>query len=227
MNLFRLDWPVYAPYRIERRLRHDGLLRHTDGLQDYVVRDTDRQPHVKQPFKGRGLCRELACCKTPADALGFVNNWGFLHVPDAEFEAVADVLAGARLARSFVAITDRRDWPLLANALTKIQTDAEEGSLSAIGGLGGLGVQISVAAGATRPELWLRPANLLHGILVQHVEEVTREAKLRPCEAPGCPHYFEYGPGTKKRETAHYCSVKCKDAHAYDKRKQKLREARS
>jgi len=223
---YQLEWRVYAEYRLDKG-PSDKWPAHIGGFGtgqsplfkrgNLVIWRTSDGLVTPQPdlFKASGVLRCFAECKTTDDALNFVKVWGFLHSCDADYEHVSDILSAARLAQALLKGADKQNWSKLAAALAR-----HPGSIAT------LGVQLSTGP-AAHPRLWLRPANLFQGMQVQFLDELCRAAQLKRCGLPTCRKFFEYGPGTKHRETAHYCSISCKGKHVYMKRTQKLREARS
>ena len=64
----------------------------------------------------------------------------------------------------------------------------------------------------------VRPRSLLAAIWIQFVDHCSLpHRQWKRCES--CPEWFFYGSGTGHRETARYCSKKCQDAAAYQRRK--------
>jgi hypothetical protein len=224
---YQLEWQVYGEYRLdkgppERSPVYVGgfgtgpapLYKRDSNL---VIRRTSEELARPQPnlFNACGVLRIFAECKTPNDALKFVQAWGFLRRRDAEYEYVSDILGEAEIARVLLKGAEKQNWPELAGALARHQ-----------GSIATLGVQLSIEPAAQHPLLWLRPADLFQGMQIQFLDELCRAADLARCGLPTCRKFFERGPG-KHRTTAHYCDSSCKDKHVYMKRTQKLREARS
>ena len=232
MPLFHLDWPIYRDYRIEEPAKPKKHMRTVPGLPHQVESSGalllagDLGPSivrkgnsfdVRQPLKLPGLCRKMAeYPKTPEGALKLVSTYGFLFSRNARSERVSDICGAIETARDLVAATDAKEWQRIADWLARAGSSNEH---FIHGGIGKLGVQLSIPDGEARPDLRLRPANLYHAALVQLFEEVSSGRPLRPCKRPGCSEWFTYGPGTVRRETARYCSTRCKDAHTYLKRK--------
>jgi hypothetical protein len=216
---YQLEWRVYAEYRLDKgppeRSPYIGgfgtgpapLFKRDSTL---VIRRTSDELVKPQPnlFKACGILRIFAECKTANDALKFVQAWGFLKSFDAEYEYVSDILNEADIARALLKGADKQNWPKLAAALSRHQ-----------GSIASLGVQLSIEP-AAHPRLWLRPADLFQGMQVQFLDELCRAAQLKRCGLPTCRKFFEYGPGTNHRKTAHYCSISCKGKHVYMKRTQ-------
>ncbi len=70
-----------------------------------------------------------------------------------------------------------------------------------------------------RPQLVMRPRSLVAAMWLQYGHWVSLpNVELRRCAY--CPNWFAYGPGTRRRKTAIYCSPKCQKAHQYAKMKE-------
>ena len=67
-----------------------------------------------------------------------------------------------------------------------------------------------------RPDLRIVPRDLLHALWLQFAEVISTGLKTKHCQ--WCRKAFPYGPGSRHRSTAIFCSSKCQKAHAYRKR---------
>lgn len=67
--------------------------------------------------------------------------------------------------------------------------------------------------------LRLQPRDLYSALWFQFAESAAAGSKIRRCAFPTCGKPFAYGTGTGRRETAQYCSPKCRKAHEYARRK--------
>jgi hypothetical protein len=203
-SLFHLDWPIDPDgYRISGSADGAVIVRNGGDLI------------TQTPLEVPGLCRRLAACDTYADLCEFVGKYGFLTGPERDSEPL-ELLSSARaVAKGLTEAPDNMSIGAFLDAAPLLIPN----------GFGVVNVQFDEFDERMRPKLKFRPANLYQGIMLQFLEEVGQP--MRHCKRPGCPEWFTYGPGTDHRETALYCSPKCQNAHTYDKRKQKLREARS
>jgi hypothetical protein len=117
-----------------------------------------------------------------------------------------------RLVRRLIAQAEKGDWEKIAESIE------EEGDLARFPGR----IELSGLIGyneARQPHLEFRPRTLIGFIKAQLIQDFTTGAQYKLCKRPGCGEYFYFGPGTRKRNTAEYCSRKCQGAHAYEKRK--------
>lgn len=73
-----------------------------------------------------------------------------------------------------------------------------------------------------QPSLTFRPPGLLSAIYLQLFQDLARGAKFKKCSNPGCRNWFEYGPGSVplRLERSKYCTPKCQNAHAYQRKKE-------
>lgn len=62
------------------------------------------------------------------------------------------------------------------------------------------------------------PEQAIEDALSAIAERARPRIGVKLCKRPDCGEWFAYGPGTKHRETAVYCSPKCQKAHAYERR---------
>ena len=205
MHLFHLDWFV----------DRDGYRIISRRGEDFIVGNGGELDHT-EPFKIPGLCRRLAACeKTPDGALGFVSTYGPLFGPVSD--RVANVINAIGIAQDLYTMAHLKQWNSIAGLLEESMLADK---LSRTGGVGRLSVVFAVGSEKQRPQLNLVPSTLFDAALVQLLEEISSERPLRKCKRPGCPEWFTYGPGTKHRETAFYCSSKCQKAHEYQRRKE-------
>ncbi len=204
-------------YHIETRpavTKGGTLLR--GGPEDVIVRNGGRLEQIEM-FKFNALWRQLAeTPKTPQGALKFVEKFGFLNYrQDGKEQAVEEITDHIESARTLVDCYEREDWGRISDWLNK----ANPNSIFGIGGVGKLGIVFGEKHPGERPELKFRAGSLNGAILVQYLNDVAGGTKHRKCVRPTCQIWFSYGPGTKHRETARYCSTKCQKAHAYMKHK--------
>ena len=220
-DLLRLDWfRCRDGYRLEdradpppRRGRRALLLGSIAGR--YIVRNSNKfEPTT--PLKCVGLYRLLADVSDDESALAFVKAHGFLsRGKDARVDEVLDAAADIR---KIVDAIDKKRWGALSDALS----DAGQDSIFNIGGVGRLGAIFDWREGMERPELHYRPGSLLGAIYLQALQDASGGAELQKCDRPGCPKYFQVGPGTGRprlNRDAAYCTPKCQKAHAYMKLK--------
>ncbi len=109
---------------------------------------------------------------------------------------------------------------MLTDALNRVGQDFR---VFQIGGIGRLGVIFDWREGMERPDLYYRPGSLLSAIYLQALQDASGGAELQKCDRPGCPKYFQVGPGTGRprlNRGVAYCTPKCQKAHAYMKRKE-------
>jgi hypothetical protein len=144
----------------------------------------------------------------PEGALGFVSRFGFLRGTWGQSEAVDEIIHEIRVAQSLIEAADRNDWDALSKWM--------EANRSAIK----LSPSLEFESGKEKPTLFFHPARLIDAIYLQFFEEVSGGANIRKCQSPRCSEWFRYGPGTKHRETAQYCSDRCRRAHFYLKAKE-------
>jgi hypothetical protein len=217
MRLFHLEWLIdsdgYSLSEVRRRASPYDSPSHDRRM---IVRNGGHL-EKRNPFEIPALCRRLAArSKSAAGALQFVQLYGFLFSADALSESTDSIIGAIEVAKILVAAADARDWVKIARWLDKAYRAGPDGT----GGAGRLGVVFEVPEDASRPALHLKPANLWEAAVVQLLGEVSNGRLPRPCKRPGCPEWFNYGPGTEHRETAQYCSSKCQNAHTYMKRKE-------
>ncbi len=204
--------------------KRSGSLLLTGDTGARIVRSSSKLDY-RPPLKDHHVCRELADCpKTPEGACGFVSRFGFLLKPKAPAEYLDDIYAAIDTAKDMVRLVNAKDWDALSYWLDVRAKDWP-------GGFGKLALTFappecpwlpgSFIGTSERPTLRLRPGNLFHAAVVQLLDEIGQP--LRRCKRPGCPEYFTFGSGTGRRETARYCSTRCKDAHTYMKRKKESR----
>lgn len=220
-DLLRLDWfRCRDGYRLEdradpppRRGRRALLLGSVAGR--YIVRNSDTLEPTT-PLKCVGLYRLLADVSDDESALAFVRAHGFLsRGKDAR---VDQVLYAAADIRKIVDAIDKKRWGALRDTLNRAGQD----SIMESGGVGRLGVIFDWREGMERPDLYFRPGSLISAIYVQALQDASGGAELQKCDRPGCPKYFQVGPGTGRprlNRGVAYCTPKCQKAHAYMKLK--------
>lgn len=212
MVAFSLFWPLDLDgYRIEKRPAKKGKGRSLlweAGGGTFIVRNGGRLDVSRDRLKMDGLYRCLAESKpTAAGALDFVSRYGFLSSSGAKEERVDSIVHEINVVRSVLATTERNDWSTLERW---VEVNARAFRL---------GLTLKQSSG-DRPTLFFKINTLREAIYFQLLADVTGGAKLKKCARPGCPNWFKYGPGTKHRETAIYCSPTCQKAHAYMKSKE-------
>ncbi len=75
-------------------------------------------------------------------------------------------------------------------------------------------IKFCVIPGEKLPSLIIQPNTLLDGMWLQFMQAASEHRKFQKCAA--CPTWFAYGKGTKRRNTAIYCSDRCRK-FAHDK----------
>ena len=131
----------------------------------------------------------------------------------------AVALAEAGRSAELIAAIDKKRWGALADTLRRA---GQDNRIFEIGGIGRLGAVLDWQEGMERPELFYRPSNLLSAIYLQALQDASGGAELQKCHRPGCPNYFQVGPGTGRprlNRGVAYCEPKCQKAHAYMKKK--------
>ena len=220
-DLLRLEWFCCLDgYRLEDRVDPPGrraLLLSAAGR--YIVRASSRLG-LTTPLQHNGLYRILADVSDDESALAFVKAHGFLNGAKAKDKPVGDVLDAAAAMRWLVDAIDKKRWAALTDALNRAEQDYV---IFETGGIGRLGAVFDWQEGMERPNLHFRPGSLLGAIYLQALQDASGGAELQKCDRPGCPKYFQVGPGTGRprlnRDVA-YCTPKCQKAHAYMKRKE-------
>ena len=221
-DLLRLDWfRCRDGYQLEdrvdppaRRGRRALLLGSIAGR--YIVRNSDTLEPTT-PLKCVGLYRLLADVSDDESALAFVTAHGFLsRGKDARVDKVLDAAAAMRW---LVDAIDKKRWATLTDALNRAEQD---NVIFETGGIGWLGAVFDWQEGMERPELHYRPGSLVGAIYLQALQDASGGAELQKCDRPGCPKYFQVGPGTGRprlNRGVAYCTPKCQKAHAYMKLK--------
>ena len=189
----------------------------------YIVRNSTKlEPN--RPLENVGLYRQLADVSGDDSALEFVTRHGFLERPKAKDTRLSNILDGAEVMRRFVGMIDRKLWDILKDLLDRTGQDPD--AIFQSGGLGRLGAVFDWREGMERPELHYRPGNLEDAIYLQALQDVSSAAELKKCDRPGCPEYFQVGPGIGRlrlNRGVAYCTPKCQKAHAYMKRKEQVK----
>ncbi len=72
----------------------------------------------------------------------------------------------------------------------------------------------------TLPQIAIKPEDLDAALHLQFAQAVAGNQQLKKCDA--CQTWYRFGPGTGRRETATYCSDKCRKAVYYRGRKEKI-----
>ena len=218
--LFRLDWfRCCDGYRLEDRA--DLPASHPLPLPSfgrYIVRNSNKFVPTT-PLRCTGLYRQLADVSDDDGALAFVTAHGFLGSAKKKRTLASDVLGYAQDMRELVAAIDGKRWGTLADTLDRAGRD----SVEQIGGVGRLGAIFDWREGMGRPDLYFRPGSLVAAIYLQALQDASGGAELQKCDRPGCPKYFQVGPGTGRPRLSRgvaYCTPKCQKAHAYMKRKE-------
>ena len=75
-------------------------------------------------------------------------------------------------------------------------------------------IKFRAIPGEKWPSLIIQPNSLLDGMWLQFMQAASEHRKFQKCAA--CPTWFAYGKGTKRRNTAIYCSDRCRK-FAHDK----------
>ena len=211
MAQLTLNWPS-APRRSETptyRIDHEPGVSDTrtvlddGGGYDVIVRvgrALDKPVHSQA-----AVYQQLAQTKpSTAGVLLFVAKYGCLV--NTEREAVAYFLRWRRAIKQLLAAKKRDDWTFARRWMA-----ANEHGLRLEGMIG--------EDEDGRPQLEFRPVDLLSFIVAQLLQDWSNGATYKFCKRPGCGEYFYYGPGTKHRSTAEYCSPRCQSARAYSLRK--------
>ena len=222
-DLLRLDWfRCLDGYRLEDRVDPPGrgalLLGSIAGR--YIVRNSSKLESHK-PLECVGLYRQLADVSDDDSALEFVTRHGSLERPKVKDTRLSVILDGARVMRRFVEMIDRKRWDILKDLLDRTGQDPDAKFQS--GGLGRLGAVFDWREGMERPELHYRADGLWSAFSLQALQDASTGAELKKCDRPGCPEYFQVGPGTGRlrlNRGVAYCTPKCQKAHAYMKRKE-------
>ncbi len=221
IDLLRLDWfHCLDGYQLEDRADPPG--RRASLLSSagrYIVRKSGRLGPTT-PLLCVGLYRQLADVSDDDSALEFVTRHGFPERAKAKDTRVSDVLDAAQGMRHLVRMIDMKLWDVLTSALCRTGQDPD--SIFQSGGIGRLGAIFEWRKGMERPELHYRPGSLLSAIYLQALQDVSFGAELQKCDRPGCPKYFQVGPGTGRprlNRGVAYCTPTCQKAHAYIKRK--------
>ena len=222
-DLLRLDWfRCLDGYRLEDRVDPPGrralLLEGSAGR--YIVRNSTKLEPNK-PLQCVGLYRQLADVSDDDSALEFVTRHGFLERPKAKDTRLSDILDDAKDMRHMVRMINLKLWDVLTGLLDR--TGQNPDAIFQSGRLGRLGAVFDWREGMARPELHYRPGNLLNAIYLQALQDASGGAELKKCDRPGCPEYFQVGPGTGRlrlNRPVAYCTPKCQKAHAYMKRKE-------
>ena len=234
VDLIRLDWfRCLDGYRIEDRAdppvplsarekrlglkkpRRSRLLAGIIAGRYIVGNSTRRDPTT--PLRCVGLYRWLAKVSDDDSALAFCKNHGLLC--RGKEQRVDEVLDAAADMRGLIAAIDKKRWGALADTLRRA---GQDNRIFEIGGIGRLGAVFDWQEGMERPALFYRPGNLLGAIYLQALQDASGGAELRKCDRPGCPAYFQVGPGTRRPRLDRgvtYCTPKCQKAHAYMKKK--------
>jgi hypothetical protein len=217
MSLFRLDWyrEVHGRYELMSR----KLPSKKPRPAELFIERTGDQLRRYPPFEVKDFCRKLAAHPATADgALDLVKTWGFLFCDgDALREPAALTISGIERLRDLIRLAGARDWR--AMEATYLRTLAPLAADWPLPGTGSLVMDFAATAPEERPTFWLRPTSLYDAAVAQLLYEVAVGRSVRLCARPGCGKWFEYGPGTGRRETALYCSRQCTDAASYLKRK--------
>lgn len=219
-DLIRLEWfRCLDGYRIEDRTDPPGRrARLGSGAGRYIVRNSTRL-ETTTPLRCAGLYRQLADVEGDEGTLKFVTQHGFLSRAKSKDSRLDDVLGAATDMRSLVDAINKKRWGAIADGLNR----ADQDSMFQIGGIGRLGAVFGWRDGMERPDLYFRPGSLLGAIYLQALQDASGGAELQKCDRPGCPKYFQVGPGTRRprlNRGVAYCTPKCQKAHAYMKRKE-------
>lgn len=167
-------------------------------------------PIQTQPLDIDALYARLAeCLPTSEGALSFVDRFGLLRAGDRE--PVAGVCAAIEAARALIATRDAGDIHTLTQWMT------EPGNAAAMALRPSLAPAAAVHSRRDRSpyDLILSPRDLYSAIFFQFFRDYTENRSLRKCARRGCGEWFQFGPGTRHRNTAVYCSPSCQHADAY------------
>lgn len=211
-------------YKAVRRSANPGVGRASrllgDGSGDFIVRAGGKMISTYPFSDPTGLIRRhpwrvLADMQpTPAGALAFVSEFGFLFQANAKEERVSEIVDAIRNMRTLLDLGKQRQWPRIQQWL-----DESKRETLGIGGVGRLGLLIDWREGMERPTVRFRPGNLRSGLYAQAVLDLTDGVDLKKCRLPGCMEFFGVGPPLGRRKDAEYCSLKHQKAHDYQMRK--------
>jgi len=229
MGLFHLDWhrdlhgyeltddPPHEPDRRHALSAAEELTRSRDDhsvyvwVQPYLWITRKRGPlESYRPLDLPRLYEKIAEHDPTVDgALAAVKTYGFMIDDGAMSEHVLTVVHAIEFLRELIALKNGGDWYGLHAILE------ERGDFSV---RDALIAEFIPPLQTDRPTFRLRPVSLLTAAVLQLQQDVSVGQLVRQCARSGCGKWFEY-----KRDTARYCSPKCKDAHKFQKRKEAQR----
>ncbi len=218
--LTHLEWfRCLDGYHVEDRKDPPGRrARLIPGIAGrYIVRNSTRWEPTT-PLRVDGLYQQLADVKGDEGALEFVTRHGYLSRAKSKDSRLDDVLGAATGMRGLVDAIKQTRWAAIADTLNREGQD----SIFEFGGIGRLGAVFEWREGMERPELFYRPGSLLSALYLQALQDASGGAELQKCDRPGCPRYFQVGPGTGRprlNRGVAYCNPTCQKAHAYMKKK--------
>ena len=161
------------------------------------------------------LFREFAeTAENPEAILGFANKFGLLtHPPEDES---SDHFGMTDLSTWYGIIWEMKgviaEWELGRRQGDVVQTIESFSSLewSWFDQMPLVEVRLSASADPVRPFLSLVPSTLMAAMWIQFAQAVASGIQLRRCAV--CPTWFVFGTGTGRRNSANYCSDRCRKA---------------
>ena len=203
---------------------HDQDLLYDETQESYFVPQSDNVLRFS-PIDGQGgAFMELADCVESLDgALAFVTKYGYpTKKPWGEhfkfyrleaFQELADIMRGA--IEAWREAKQKGDYRELVRDFNMEDPPFPDMTPS-------VPIQVQLRshwAPSTIPQLAIIPNDLDAALCLQFAQAVTGDQQLRKCAA--CQTWYPFGSGTARRETATYCSDKCRKAAYYRQRKEK------
>ncbi len=182
----------------------------------WIIRRKGGPTEEIKPLKYSTLYLRLTNANTPEKLREFIENFGLLASPHWYDFVYVSKLEFGRDHMQEIIHADASERRYLLEGIHDAHISIPGGSILSSAGQ----IETSLEFDhADRLRVRLRPRDLFSAIFLQFAFDVEAGAQIRSC--PQCGDDFGVGPNTNHSKKAIFCSAKCQNAAAYERRKKK------